>query len=241
MKNRAAALLLSVFLPIFLLVPPWAVQAASPLDECAAHPNIPVNVTPRFDEPAYDHTRDIPAIQAMAAGISHGIHESLTLGLTRYEPVIGVSIPVKGIKLPSGLICAHADSVDITVGYKDVTVYIAREVADGSCGYVEIMAHEQKHIAVNRQILEAYLPRVQDAIADYVRAHGTFREETEEYAMGQLRQGVQALIAEQMAQLEADNHALQQRVDTPEEYKRITYACNGELAHLTLYQLNGGR
>lgn len=88
--------------------------------ECASYPTVPVNVNPVFEEPRYDYSVDIPTLQTLSQDPQHtvhGSHHGLTLGLTRYEPVLEFRVPIRKISFPDGLNCAHVDHVDVTIGY----------------------------------------------------------------------------------------------------------------------------
>src|SRR5262249_24870310 len=103
--------------------------------ECDSYRDVPVHVTARFDQPVYDFSASIGNITELSKDTHHSIQESLTLGLTRYEPMLQVSVPVRGVQLPDGLACVHVDHVDVTFGYRNVRVYVAREFPQGSCGF----------------------------------------------------------------------------------------------------------
>ena len=214
-------------------VPAWA----NPLDECSSSRDIPVSVTVRFDNPTYDYNYGIPAIQGMMSEADHHIQETIALGLTRYEPTIGLSLPIVGIALPSKLVCAHVEKVDIDISYGQVTVFVANEIPQGSCGFREIMAHEQKHIDVNRQVLNEYAPRIKASVKNYIQSRGVFREQTAEYAESVLNQDLNNLIHTELAAMAAENSRRQMLVDSHDEYLRITNSCNGEIARVSLQYL----
>jgi len=212
--------------------------------ECASYPDIPVNIQPRFDDPVYDLSAGIATIQNLANDTAHTIHENhknLTLGLTHYESVLEFHVPIKGIKFPNGLTCAHVEHVDVVIGYKDVTVYIPHEVPQGSCGFTEVMAHEQKHIDVNRQILQEYAPHIAERLQAYLKLNGVFREENSDYAVSLLNQKLQAILDELATQMIGENRRRQQLIDSPAEYRRISTACNGQLTQTATQFLRSGR
>ncbi|MDX2028429.1 MAG: hypothetical protein SFW62_07315 [Alphaproteobacteria bacterium] len=213
----------------FVLVSP--ARAQNP-QECESYPDVPVTVNPVFENPKYDFSQDIAAIQTMAKDSQRSISEKLTLGLTRYEPMLEFRLPMKGVIFPNGLACAHAERAEITIGYRNVTVYVAREVPQGSCGFGEIMAHEQKHIDVNKQLLQDYAPMIQEKLRAYLRLNGVFRERNPDYAMQLLREKLQEIVNSLGLQMMEDNHRRQQQVDNMDEYQRITLSCNGQMASI---------
>ncbi len=214
-------------LALFLL--PQLAYAEDPYVECAPYQDIPVNVTPRFDQPNYDYVHSISAISELAADTHHVIHEALTLGLTRYEPMLEVRVPIKGVQLPDGLACAHAENVDITVGYRYVTVYVAGEIRQGTCGFEEVLAHEQKHIRANMQTLEEYTPRIKSEISAYLKQNGVFREPNFDYAAKLIQEKLQSITNNIMNEMTAENQQRQLDIDTVAEYDRISASCGGQL------------
>jgi hypothetical protein len=211
--------------------------------ECESYRDIPVTITPRFDEPTYDYSTDLTELQRLAKDPIHnvhGTHKGLTLGLTRYEPLLEFRIPVKGVKFSNGLACAHVDNVDVSFGYKNVVVYVPREVPQGSCGFNQVMAHEQKHIDVNQQILAEYTPLIKEKLAAFLKANGVFREQDPDYALSLLKEKLQSIINEMGAQMTEDNVRRQQLVDSPEEYRRVSASCNGQLSVISQHYMQTG-
>lgn len=207
-----------------------AEEYAGPCDDAL---DIPVTVTPRFDEPAYDYSVGLADVQALAGDTRHAVHgghTGLTLGLTRYDPIMQVTAPVRAAQFEDGSACARIDHVDVIFGYKDVTVYIPREIPQASCGFNEVIAHERKHLAVNRKILDDYAPVITAKIKDYLRTSGVFREQNVSYALSLVRDKLQAILNEISGEVFAENSRRQQDVDNPGEYRRIAMSCNGQLA-----------
>lgn len=199
---------------------------------CDSYPDIPVNITPVFEDPRYDFTADIASIQGMAHDTRRSIRESLTLGLTRYEPMLEFRLPIKGVTFPDGLSCAYVTNAEVRIGYRNVTVYIAREIPRDSCGFDEIMAHEQKHIAVNRQVLHDYAPLIREKLHSYLKLNGVFRQQKADYALKLLHEKLQIIINDLSAQMMKDNEERQRQVDGLDEYRRITTSCNGQMAFI---------
>jgi hypothetical protein len=197
--------------------------------DCNAYPDIPVNVTPIFEEPKVDLSVDMLGIRRLTNDTAHGIGENIPLGITRYRPFVEFRVPVKTTTFPDGTSCAEIERADVTIGYKEVTIYIANDVPQGTCGFDEIMAHEHKHIAVNRQILQDYVPIIRDSLRDYLRTNGVFYEQDHDFALHLLHEKIQDILNQLGGQMVQDNVTRQRQVDTPQEYRRLSDACNGQL------------
>jgi hypothetical protein len=214
-----------------MLASPAPAQDAAPdVSGCDSYPNVPVSVTPLFEEPQADFTQNLATIQQIARDPRHSLAESLALGVTRYNPVLEIHVPIEVVTPPSGLACAYVKHADVTVGYRDVVVFIASEIPRDSCGFAEIMGHEQKHIAVNRELLAKYAPLIEEKLRSYLKLYGVFRVENVDYAKSLLHDRLGAITGDLVAQMQSENVELQRQVDSPEEYARLGRVCNGELA-----------
>lgn len=215
------------FLLLALLALP---AAAQPESECDADFTPFVNVTPVFDSPNYNFTTGLDGIQKIAQDSGHSIHEKIALGVTHYQTMLEFRTPVVILTYPDGNSCARVQRIDVTIGYKDVTVYVAREIPEGSCGFDEVMAHEQKHIDVNRGVLQDYAPRIQESVEDYLRGNAVIHGQDHDAEIARLRQNLQNLLDDLSTKMMNDNIARQKEVDSPEEYARLSHVCGGQLA-----------
>lgn len=202
---------------------------------CNLNRDVPVNIMPRFDEPAYDYTYSVGEISRMAADYHHSIHEAMTFGLTQYEPLIQFNAPIKSIRYPSGKSCTYVDHVDVTVGYQNVVVYIADEIPPESCGFNEVMGHEQKHINVNINLLNDYVPRISTEVQDYLRLNGAFTEQNRDFALEQLHGKLQSIVKKVFSEMADENTSRQSEVDSPAEYRRVSSSCNGQLSDIAAH------
>lgn len=197
--------------------------------DCDSYRNVPVNITTRFDEAEYDYSQDITKIMGLANDTRHSIREHITLGLTRYSPIMSVNVASKVMNLPDGLTCALIDHIDVTVGYQNVTVYIANEIPQNSCGFQEVMAHEMKHVGVNKSLLEEYKPIIENKLKDYLKFNSVFREPNPDYAISLAHDKLYEILNATAEDFYSENGRRQHLVDTPQEYRRISATCNGQL------------
>jgi len=107
-------------------------------------------------------------------------------------------------------------------------VYVATEFPQGTCGYDEVLAHEQRHVAANLAQLEKTARFVEDSL----RA----QEGDAPPWMGEpaaLREAVlERARVSWMAQLETHFHQVDREhaiIDSMEESQRYRQLCNGEM------------
>jgi hypothetical protein len=222
-----------------LLLGFWAYPVLAQDVVCPSYPDVPVDISAHFDNPTYDHSQDINAILRIANDSKHSIKEGLTLGVTRYDPVMEFNVSIHEMRIASGLACAFVDHVDVNIGYKNVAVYIASEIPQDSCGFNQVMQHEQKHIDVNKQILAEYAPRIQSELKEYLRMNGVFKQVKEDYALAILHDRLQQLLNGIITDMTEENHRRQQAIDTRAEYVRVSSACGGQLRGIAAQFLQG--
>lgn len=226
MKKYIAGVLLAAF----LFATPAAAQTIAD-DLCAPYPNYEVNITPLFDEPALNFNANLAEIQVLAQDPTKAIphYDSVTLGVTRYKPVINFEIPFMKQQLSDGSFCARVTKLNAVIGYRDITVLIAKEFPEGSCAFDHIMTHEQRHITVNRELLLEYVPIIQEKLTSFLKLYGMSIVADPDYAEKLLRYNVNKIFQESTDQILQENMRRQRLIDTPEEYARNNKVCGGDI------------
>ena len=129
----------------------------------------------------------------------------------------------------SGYECM-SPQIEVTLSYAPVVIYIGREFKPGTCSYDEILAHEMRHL---KTYLE-HLPKVETVVR---KALSNRFDNKPLYARsGQARAALQREI--ETGWLPYINRELmkvetaQARIDTPQEYARLSRVCKGEVQSL---------
>jgi len=221
-------------LPLFFAPPALAQDDEDEeIDSCQSWPNVPVNIVTVFSEPKYDFDKNMAAIQSIASDRGHSLPEGIALGVARYEPVLNFNVPTVVEDMPLGITCAYIKHVDVAFGYEDLTVLIAHEVPQGSCGFEEILKHEQKHVEVAHELLHKYAPIISEKLAEHLKVYGMSQASNPDYAQQYLSDKLHDAVGDIVMQMENENIERQQQIDTPAEYERLGTVCNGELATIT--------
>jgi hypothetical protein len=114
-------------------------------------PNAPydINVKIIFPKPRIDHRHSIAELGRIS-GLGHNVR---ALGLMKPDLVIETRPHAQG--LPMGdRFCFWITGFDVSLRYRRVDVFIAREYPVGSCQYKAILEHEGEHVRISRQNLE---------------------------------------------------------------------------------------
>ncbi|MEX2311330.1 MAG: hypothetical protein WD624_02635, partial [Rhodospirillales bacterium] len=80
------------------------------------------------------------------------------VGLTLTELKYQMQLQIEALPLPTGRYCARLTTVNATLGYDTLSIFIARKFRPGSCAYHSIRDHEMTHVAVFQKALDEFYP-----------------------------------------------------------------------------------
>ena len=154
------------------------------------------------------------------------------LGLTRGKASSQFSTSISRHVDDSGRWECASPQITVSFGFSPMTVYVAKEFAEGSCSFNEIYQHELRHV----KTYQAHLVSIEDELAATLSrrfATGTLWRGTIGQARTQLEREFNErwlpYIQREINRVDAD----QALIDSPEEYARVASSCNGEISKLT--------
>ena len=155
---------------------------------------------------------------------------AFVLGLTRTESQMDLSI--NGSLLQdrlSGYECI-SPQIKVTLSYAPIVIYIGREFKPGTCSYEEILAHEMRHLKTYLEHLPKVETVVRKALADRFDNKPLYAKAGQARASLQreIDTGWVPFIKRELTRVEA----AQARIDTPQEYARLSRVCKGEVQSL---------
>ncbi|MEI7613728.1 MAG: hypothetical protein WCK63_12515 [Betaproteobacteria bacterium] len=199
-------------------------------DECSRLP-LPSVTVKRFEEPvSFNTTYDYKSITVLGATEYHSAQR--VLGLTRGEASVQFEIQSSSLADPSGRWECISPQIKVTYGFSPMMVYIAREFPKGSCAYNQVIQHELRHVktyqdhlvSIERDITEALTRRFVTGTPWRGPVGQTFvllEKEMQERWMPYIKREIGRV------------ESAQALIDTPEEYKRVSESCYGEIQMLT--------
>ncbi len=160
-------------------------------------------------------------IQGYVAGPWH-----LPLGLTVAGLGMGFETQFFVRKSQEAGYCVALAEAKVTVGYRDLTVYISSNYAEGTCEFDAILAHEQEHLQINQGVLNDYKAKFRAMLRRVRRGKKVIFVHRKSAARSayilHLRRQFKPLVAEMKAVLARKNGA----IDTKENYRRVLAQCN---------------
>ena len=215
-----------------LAMPALAGTAAAQTAGCPAFERPRVQIDAQTVPLKRDFDKTLAQLQAMPgrspgpAGAGHGQVLGLAHATFGERWQVGAAYsPQRG-----GTVCAALARLIVSFGFQERVVYIARELPPGTCIQREVLNHEMKHVAVDEALLREFMPGFKRRLEAVVARQGTVRARNESQAMTMLRQPIDAAVRDLMQDFSREREKRQAKVDTLEEYRRVSKSCNGELA-----------
>jgi len=203
---------------------------------CPAFSAPVVTLTQLRAAPQVDRTHSLYSLRDLAKGqtdhFSETYHES-PVGLTAATLTLDANYKIMITEVPPGpTYCAQIANMDVRLGFNDTTVYIAREVQEGTCGFREVLAHESRHVATDESLINEETFPVSKAFEKAALQIGVVQSASKENAQQQVQEAMDSFIKDTGHILSGARKVRQARIDTPEEYKRLSSVCSGQLGEL---------
>lgn len=181
----------------------------------------------RLDEPlTTEHHESYRALSGLARQLARPGSE--IVGLTRGTAVVDIETRLAiVVDRRTNLECA-SPQLTVAYGYRPMTVYVAREFPKGSCAHERILDHEMRHVQAYREHLARIEPELSQALRQWL-ANWQIERRPVGMASYLLRRELNErwipFIREAISRVEAE----QARIDSPEEYQRVTGSCQGAI------------
>lgn len=124
--------------------------------------------------------------------------------------------------------CLYIDRVNVEL-HINPTIFIARDYPKGGCMYNAVMEHEKKHIAVDREIVNKYSTLIINSLNTSLKqvgyAQGPFSLQQMPSVQEKMKQTVHGVIKLYSAKMSEERRARQQKVDSIQEYDRVSNMC----------------
>lgn len=178
-------------------------------------------------------------IEVPPAPVNHGLSISeLTHRKFHNEPsgqVLGLMDPDldiqararPGITQHSDHVCFWLEEIDVELVYKSIEIFVAREYKRGSCEYIAILDHENKHVEIAKDNLEKFRAKIRYALTSLLipsprrPVKVASVEEVEPYYEKLFEEVLQPIYEEMWEDL----ISAQAAIDTPQSYAKVNARC----------------
>jgi hypothetical protein len=206
-------------------------------DGCDTLPRTSIVLTPIYPNPSVDTSYDFVALKK-SAHETGALHDQVNqpLGLTTAqrigEATTLIQFSVAQPRSAGQVVCGVAQEIRVRFGFENVTIRIAREVAENRCLYDQVLQHEGRHIRVDREVIAEFAPRIEAELRALAAKMGVVRGHSTEAVRIDIERRVRIVAEAQLRAMERENNKRQSVVDRPEEYRRVSSVCGGAAARL---------
>lgn len=154
------------------------------------------------------------------------------MGLTKIRDGLDLKMETATVGVSHGYQCIYPVSMDVFMGYYLPVIYIASDLAKGSCMYDVTVRHEQVHLAIFIDALDYFLPKFKKFIdesrdkmgvmiveknVDIKYAVEMYNKKYVKYLEDYVNRWRKSVIAEQMKLDSIENYILEAKVCAEEE------------------------
>ncbi len=147
------------------------------------------------------------------------------VGLTLTELKYAMKVRVEAVGAGPGRYCARLTEVAADIGFDAMNVFIANRFKPGSCAYQSINDHELNHVAVFRETLDVYHPRMLRRLERTARNLGPVRASSPDAAARQLQSKLRSAIDPLFREMNRTMDRNNARLDTPRRYRAEQARC----------------
>lgn len=147
------------------------------------------------------------------------------VGLTLTELKYRMKLKIEAQPISNSAYCARVTAVDAELGYDELRVYIARKFRPGTCAYNSINTHELTHVAVFRDALDRFYPRLQHRLQRAAQSLDPVHSSSPDVAADYLRERLSAAVQPLFLEMNRDLDRANARLDTPERYAQEQALC----------------
>ena len=222
--RHAKFLVISLATALFLgqAAPAEAARCSSP----SAKAKIKLHM--KYADPTYVQDRNtagmrniINDIQGYTSGPWH-----LPLGLTVAQLGTSYETQMTYRKAQGGGYCVSLTEATVTVGYDDMTIYLSRDYAEGSCEFDAILEHELEHVALNEAVLRSYQTKFENALKRVLRSKKVIFVHRKAEARSAYLLALKKQFEPVAAAMARERNQKNGKIDTRKNYEHIASQCN---------------
>ncbi len=190
-----------------------------------------VKVTPSIPEPIYDHALRGDEIRTKSTNPSAADRAGLTsaplFGSQQLTPAYSLG------RKKDGKFAYWIHNLEFSFGFREITVWIAKEYPEGSCEFTVTREHENEHVALDRRLVREYADKIRRAMLEFMSLPTeqeplwVSSEAEGDAAIERIKVSVaEGAIGPLYAELREKLHRGNRELDSPENYQKVYDKCD---------------
>lgn len=142
-------------------------------------------------------------------------------GLATYDLSTQINFKMLKNTLNNGSVCIYPQEISLNIGVEDPTIYLSKDLVEGTCVYQLALRHEQTHQQINTEVLENYLPLIKQKFLTAVKQNlliSSSRDMNLQLAQENLKNRYLEAINPVLEEIKAEIKAEQAKLDSLENY-----------------------
>lgn len=177
--------------------------------EDSRHPDLEASIQVRPFRYSIDTSKPLAQLQNVP-----GVRNTATPGITLGAVVTNLVYRVQASTTLSG-----RHTLDISVGYRPATMYVAQEMTRDRCAHRHVLEHESEHVNIFEQEMSRWQAELRQKLA---------QPGVQAYSAAQLEVAASRWVRD----LDERLYARHRLLDNPDEYARNQTVCNGNVRRL---------
>lgn len=148
------------------------------VQECLSVIDAPVvEVTSAYGKLRYNYTKGEEFLKRETAQKykENGLdipQDFVPIGLTKVRDGFSFNLTVGQIEISRGYECVYPEKIEAHLGFYVPTIYISKDLQEGSCLYDVALKHEKTHMQIYIEALDYFLPEFKRASEDLFNSVG---------------------------------------------------------------------
>ncbi|MDB5395894.1 MAG: hypothetical protein JWM91_3400 [Rhodospirillales bacterium] len=214
---------------MMMLVP--AVLVASNLIQVSAAvcpaSHTEVRVSQDIKAPRIDNTKTTEQLKAMKISdvLTADLKFAETTGLTAATIAVDSEIRTKSSGPEKGPICIWPSVISVKLSTAP-SIYV--DASHGTCRQNVAMEHEMEHVAIDRNLIDRYVPifRIRvTAMADAIGSVPVASYDSSSMVRERIEEKINAMLSVTYDSMAIERASAHQEHDSPDEYRRVSAAC----------------
>jgi hypothetical protein len=186
-----------------------------------------IRVTEDIKPPRIDNSKTNEQLKAMKVNdaLTNDPKFVETTGITAATISVDSEIRTKSSGPEKGPVCISPSVVSIKLSTAP-TVYV--DASHGTCRQTVAMEHEMQHVAIDRNLIDRYVPIFRSRIAAMADAIGSVSADsydTSSMVRERIEEKINAMLSVTYDAMSAERFLAQREHDSLEEYRRVSVAC----------------
>ena len=148
------------------------------------------------------------------------------IGLTLTKLQFRMDISINTLSRKAKRHCATVAGVKAELGYDEITIYVAMRYPRGSCQYLSVLEHENEHLAIFRNTLARYAPKVERRLVQAASQLKPLTGRSPDQAAAKIQKSLQRQIEPLFKEMNKVMDRENDRIDTTENYHREQARCS---------------